>query len=1215
MAGTPLACDSNGVVTVCRSVMSRCSHLWKKRGRDSVEGLSLLDHVKTSLFLSPETVRRFWRVSALKPEDVLDIIVGFGPKVAAREVDFLLKLFSWAGKQEGGFTHLPRTFELMISMLIRAQRLREAESLLHDMQASGVYSRGLNGFFSEIIKGYIENGDWKRSIALYDQARCLPGVLLNVSCYRALLHWLVQMQKTELAQRIYADMADVGLISSNENYALDLAVQTLCTHEKVLEAVNLLKRVRNLGIHCGCKSLDLIADAYSRKSDFEDLLKFLKEWKHLPRTSVCHQILSSMCKTYGTDKAWSLMQSLEVLGFKADAKTFGILVRWSCREGNLRNASHYMSELYTRMLKPDVYTYNALLGALSKEGMWECLKEVCTEMMEKGIKTEMSTFRIVLAGLCIRRRFVEVKHVLGEMVDVGLVSLSTNEDTVSKAFSVLGLGDLQVKVKRDNGLHSSKAEFFDSLGNGLFLDTDLQMLERRLNRILDDAMAPNFNLLVQEECSKGGAEAALKMVEEAAQMGESLSFSTYSQLLEALVTSRPCKVKEAVHVLEEIPDLCKYLDHHTLNLLLLAFYKKGVSDKARMMLDVLLHRRLPIEAKSFMAVVTTFCKEKDVDRFHEIWDGLQGCDWLPVFKNVNFILHFLLEREMFEEAFELFEIMPLKRPQLVPAVCSAFVKELCDVGFTTIGYELVDEVIKVTPHVLEHSCYEYLIAGFYKEKKSMDAFHVIDLMTKKNVTLSPDLWEIIACMLLGSSRMEKVNKPLKRFIFSKEFGAYFPLSRALLDELCRIGSSKNNICQLKKLCMGELLLPVESILNIIIQHRCQEKNLRGACELLCILLKMNVPLDILAYRDLVCLSCSVGLLHVGLNLKEQMLREQAYAPQIIYNILIFYLLKNGNSSVVDLVLDEMRQRHYIPDQFSYNFLVHGYHKCGDGEKSIDYLNAMISKGMRPTNRSLRISVDYLCRRQRLNEALSLCQEMENKCWMYGSVTQTVLIKNLLQRFKIDEAELLLSRLQDKDLIATKANYDILVERFGRLGRVNTSVNLLNVMLKKGSSFPSEKSYNTVLKGLVSYCAFDEALDIHAEMLNNKVQPSMESYEMLIQGLCDHERTSDAEQLLDDMVGSSHVPSSGMFQLVLDRYRLEKNAHKTSEILEKMQRCGLLPEFETHWSLISSLSSTNDKRDENDDGKGFLSHLLSQTGFDERGSRTERCSKTVLNSVF
>ncbi|CAA7396066.1 unnamed protein product [Spirodela intermedia] len=1195
--------------------MSSFSHLWTKRGRDSVEGFSLLDHVKTSFFLSPKTMRRFWRVSVLKPEDVLDIIVGFGPKVAAREVDFLLKLFSWASKQEGDFTHLPRTFELMISTLLRAQRLTDAESFLYDMQASGVYSPGLSDFFSEIIKGYIENWDWKRSIALYDQARCLPSVLLNVSCYRALLHWLVQMQKTELAERIYADMGDVGLVSSNENYALDFVVQTLCTHDKVLEALNLLKRVRNLGIHCGCKSLDSIADAYSRKSDFEDLLKFLKEWKHMPRASVCHQILFSMSKTCGTDKAWSFMQSLEVLGFESDAKTFGIFIRWSCREGNLRNASRYMSELYTRMLKPDVHACNALLGALSKEGMWECLKEVCADMMEKGIKTEMSTFRVVLAGLCMMRRFVEVKLVLGEMVDIGLVSLSPLEDTVSMAFSVLGLGDLQVKVKRDNGLHSSKAEFFDFLGNGLFLDTDIRMLERRLNRILDDAMAPNFDLLVQEECRKGGAEAAIKMVEEAAQIGESLSFSTYSKLLETLVTSRPCKVKEAVHVLEEIPELCKYLDDHTVNLLLLAFYKKGVSDKARMMLDVLLHRRLPIEAEPFMAFVTAFYKEKDVHRFHELWDGLQGCNWLPEFKNVNLILHFLLEHEMFEEAFELFEIMSLTRPQLIPAICSTFVKELCDVGFTTMGHALVDEVFKVTPHVLEQSCYECLIAGLYREKKFMEAFHVIDLMIETTVSLSPGMWEIIAYMLLGSSRIEKASRPLKKLIFSKELEGYSPLSRALLDELCRVGGNKNNSRQLQKLCMGDLLLPVESILNIIIQHRCQEKNLRGAYELLCIVLKMNVPLDISAYRDLVCLSCSVGLVHVGLNLKEHMLREHAYAPQTIYNILMFHFLKKGNSSVVDLVLDEMRQRHYIPDQFSYNFLVHGYHRCGDGQKSVDSLNTMISKGMQPTNRSLRISVDYLCRHQRHNEALRLCQKMENKCWKYGAVTQTILIKSLLQRFKIDEAELLLSRLQDKDLIPTKANYDILVECFCRLGRVNTSVNLLNLMLIKGGSFPSEKSYNLVLKGLVSSCAFDEALDIHAEMLNIKVQPDMESYEMLIRGLCGHGKTSDAEQLLDVMVGSSHVPSSGMFQLVLDRYRLEKNIHKTSEILGKMQQCGLLPEFETHWSLISSLSSTNDKRGENDDGKGFLSNLLSQAGFDERGSRTERCLNTVLNSAF
>ncbi|XP_078433515.1 pentatricopeptide repeat (PPR) superfamily protein [Wolffia australiana] len=1171
------------LAAACRTAMSKCSLLPPKR--DVVDpdiACSLLELVKTSILLSPETVRRFWRSSSLNAEDVLAIIEGFGSELGAREVDFLLKLFFWARNQDKHFTHLPKTFEMMISMLIRSQRLDQAQSLL-EMQANGNHTPGMNDLFSEIINSNIEKGNLNTSLALYQRAKSHPKILLNDSCYKALLNRLWQMEEEGFVQTIYADMVNLGLLSSDENHVLEFIIQGLCSRDNVLEAVNLLKRVKNLGIRCPQRSIDLIADGYSRKRDFEDLLKFLKKWNQRPRTHVCHRILSTICRARGVDEAWSFMQNLETLGiFEADEQTLGIFVRWSCREGKLRDAFHFISEIYSRTLNPDPHSYNALLGALGKQGMWECLIPVLAEMKEKKIETGISTFKVVLAGLCMKRRFLEAELVLGQMADLGFL-VSSPLDPVSRVFYALGLGDLQVNVKRDNGLCSSEVEFFDSLGNGLFLSTDRKLLQTRLNEILDDSIAPNFDRRIMEECGKqGGVEAALKIHEEATYMGEIISKSTYSVLLQALANSKPCKVEGALSLLHEVPDLCELLDYKSLNRLMVAFLENGVVASARMTLNVLLQRGLPVTTKSFVTVMSACRKDIDPDTFHKLLNSLRG--------DLGYALRFLVREKMYEKTLNFFEIVPLNSPQSMTTLCCTFVKELCGTGFTAAGFAFVEEL---APLVLERSCYEHLIAGFYGERKFKKVFHVIHLMPEKYVSVSlyACMWEIIDCLLLGFSSAQRSVFSRKAVSSSSSYSSLFKV--ALLDglhwiEKCQSGSHH----QIYKLS-GESFLPVRSILNMMLLHHCSTHDSRCSYALFCLVIKMNAQLGLSAYRSLVSLSCYNGRFHFALNLKDQMLREREISPLIIYNILIFHLFKNAKKSFVDLVLAEMKERCCDPDEVSWNFIAYGSHRCGDDKRFLDSINTMISKGMSPCRRNLRISVDYFCRHGKVENALTLSKAMET-----GSAALAILIRSLFLSSRLIEAESLLKKLQDKDQTSvTHACYDSLVSCLCRLGRVDAAFKLLNLMLKIDGGFPSERSYCLVLKGLLSQGAFEEALDIHAEMLGLRMQPNKCLSEIIVRELCGQRRTLDAEKLLDLMVESGQVPSRAMFQQVLDIHHRNKNLDKALKILHKMQQCGVSPEFEAHWSVITNLnSSIKDNKGENKDGRGFLSRLLLQTGF-------------------
>jgi hypothetical protein len=101
--GQTFKADVHSTVKSCSGieslVIAKCSHIFE-RNEDTFDGkCSLQDVLKPGLWLSPEILRRFWRVSELKPTNFLDILIGFGPSAAeVRKARFLWNLYRWASQ-------------------------------------------------------------------------------------------------------------------------------------------------------------------------------------------------------------------------------------------------------------------------------------------------------------------------------------------------------------------------------------------------------------------------------------------------------------------------------------------------------------------------------------------------------------------------------------------------------------------------------------------------------------------------------------------------------------------------------------------------------------------------------------------------------------------------------------------------------------------------------------------------------------------------------------------------------------------------------------------------------------------------------------------------------------------------------------------------------------------------------------------------------------
>ncbi|KAL0431725.1 UNVERIFIED_CONTAM: Pentatricopeptide repeat-containing protein, mitochondrial [Sesamum radiatum] len=338
---------------IAETVISKYSHLWITNKGEGFSSFSLKDHLLRLSNISPEVVRRFWRVSVLKPQDVLEMLLGFEScrgkyEVEVKKVESLWGVFKWASEQTGEFEHCPRSCKIMAAMLVRVGFFKEVEYLLSRRESRGVLL-DCQEVFSNLIEGYVGEFELDRAVSVYGRMRRL-SLLPSMSSYRALLRYLVELNEIKLMYYVYMDAIKMGMGGVAESGIHENVIRLLCTDGKVQEARDLVRKVMKHGIKPSSLVVNAISCGYCDKKDYSDLLSFFAEVRIVPDVVVGNKIMFSLCRNFGVEQACMYLQKLEELGFCPDEITLGILIGSSCSQGKLKNAFFYISDILSRGL-------------------------------------------------------------------------------------------------------------------------------------------------------------------------------------------------------------------------------------------------------------------------------------------------------------------------------------------------------------------------------------------------------------------------------------------------------------------------------------------------------------------------------------------------------------------------------------------------------------------------------------------------------------------------------------------------------------------------------------------------------------------------------------------------------------------------------------------------------------------------------------------------
>ncbi|KAL5210518.1 hypothetical protein ABZP36_006141 [Zizania latifolia] len=653
-----------------------------------------------------------------------------------------------------------------------------------------------------------------------------------------------------------------------------------------------------------------------------------KAFQHLPRSNEI--MVSILADAQMLTQAESLLLLLDGNRALGDAsELFSQIIQAYAEAGHLGKS---------------MLLYDCARCGIFREGLYRHAKYVFEDMAERKVVPELLTYRILLAGYCRYRQFDDIEQILRTMESNGV------NDIPSGNYNAVGF---------------PKAEFFDSVSNGLYLDTDSRKLEISLVRIIDNALYPDISSDVISACQKGDVASALVVKDEAFQWGHDISPASYSELLKAICVS-PAHAMDAINLIEDIADTPDKFDAQNLNLVVQTLSKNGMSPCARLVLDRLFRDGLPVSQDTYTCLMIGFCTERNIEGFWECWNLATKRGWSPGSKDVIPLISHLGKWGVIEEALEFISVLLDCYPSLFFSAYCQLLKELCMTGCTSVGCAMLEALIEKGV-IVDPSLICNVMEGFLKEQKTAESIGMYDMLLNRNKVLNALTYRFALSSIAridAERAMDLGLMPSNRSL------------RVVLSHYCRLGNLE------KSLKLFHLIerngwkhgLVIEATLISCLLSSGRFSEATTSC-----LNSMNkrtlIGFD-LHFDALIKEFCILGDVEMSVNLLNMILKKGKVPSDVGYSFVVYRLCMLKEFDQALDFLTEMKFTDIKPSDMPCDVLIHGLCAMGRPYDAVTILEMLTTIGSAPSYDMYRVVFDGYCRSNNLQKAATLLHDMQ-----------------------------------------------------------------------------------------------------------------------------------------------------------------------------------------------------------------------------------------------
>ncbi|XP_059668626.1 putative pentatricopeptide repeat-containing protein At5g06400, mitochondrial [Cornus florida] len=812
-----------------------------------------------------------------------------------------------------------------------------------------------------------------------------------------------------------------------------------------------------------------------------------------------------------------LVEEMEKNSCEKDIKTWTILISYFGNAKLVGKALLIFEKMRRSGFEPDEVTYKLMIRLLCTAEKAEIAMEFYREMIHKNMGLNMRLYILLLRSLAKSGDIASVQFVANQMIEVFKIPEHDVYASVLKSFCIAGRIREALELIRylnDKNIILDPGNF-ETLVKGLCradrIADALEIIDVMKKKTAVDGNI--YRIVINGYLRRNDIDKAFDMFQSIKESGQLPATSTYTELMQHLFR------------LNEYQKACKLYDE---------MLEKGVK----------------LDSVAITAMVAGHI--------------CQNC--IP-------------------EAWEVFNSMEEKGIKVTRKSYSIFIKELCKISRTDEIFKVLDKMLASKITIGENIF--HLIKSYFEKKGEMEMIDKVKQMRRackhnpqegevfrKDVSIGGELNTELSSNRIEPRRVDfQVVEPLSK-----------PYRKQDLEEICRILSSSRGWCLIQE-ALEKCTIQFTPELVVEILRNCSLHGHSALCffswlgeqagyshttETYNMAIKIaGRGKDFKHMRSLFyemrrkgCLYTSdtwtimimqygrIGMTEIALRNFKEMKDSGCKPNSSTYKCLIISLCGRKGRKVEEGIkmFQEMIQMGCIPDKE----LVETYFDClcevgklSDARRCTESLRKV---GFTiPLSYSLYIRA--LCRAGRLEEALSLLDEVGPERSSVERYVSGSLVHGLLKKGRLEEALAKVESMKQVGISPTVHVYTSIIGHFLKEKQVSKALEIFEKMKGEGCK-PTIVTYSVLICGYVILGKIVDAWNVFQHIKLKGPVPDFKTYSMFISCLSGVGKSEEALQLISEMLDSGIIPSSVNFQTVFYGLNREGKQDLAHTVLQK-----------------------------------------------------------------
>ncbi|KAH9608593.1 hypothetical protein KSS87_022200 [Heliosperma pusillum] len=328
------------------------------------------------------------------------------------------------------------------------------------------------------------------------------------------------------------------------------------------------------------------------------------------------------------------------------------------------------------------------------------------------------------------------------------------------------------------------------------------------------------------------------------------------------------------------------------------------------------------------------------------------------------------------------------------------------------------------------------------------------------------------------------------------------------------------------------------------------------------------------FNDIVIIGYALaGKLDVALQLFGKMRFQGSDLDAVGYHVLLNSLVDGGCFDAVKVLLGQVRARGH-ENKVTSTIVMKSMCKQGQLVEAEAYMRDLMVRGEVVTEYLFSTLVDGLCKEKRFSHAGKLIYEFEERGGVPLSQAYGILIRELLNAGKLDEAlKFFHEKKSLEQYIPNIYRYNSLLSRLLRQNRLQEVCDLLMDM-KESKIRPDNVTMNAVLCFFCKAGMMDVALELYKSSFELGLTPNSLVFNYIINILCGDGTVDEAYWVLKTSLGKGYFPGKRTFSILADSLCREGKLDNMKELIMFSLDQKFMPPKSVYENFIRALCRAN-----------------------------------------